>query len=93
MSTFASVEESSLFGVDDTAFASFPADSLRPPPFFDPSASDKPFQAWAQQCTNNRARFEDSTKRLLHNLFKQVPPVKSTEVPTMLKCQPIRVVA
>jgi hypothetical protein len=78
---FASVlQEQCLYGIDDDAFASYPAHSIYPPPFATDAAAG-PFVAWAAQVKVTHMRQLDSSKRIFdHAAGVPMPPLKSYQV-------------
>ncbi len=82
MASFASaLQEQCLYGIDDDAFANFPAHSIYPPPFA-ADAPAGPFAAWAAQVQDTRMRQRDSSKRIFdHAARVPMPPLKSYQVP------------
>ena len=81
MASFASaLQEQCLYGIDDDAFANFPAHSIYPPPFAT-DAPAGPFAAWAAQVQDTRMRQGDSSKRIFdHGARVPMPPLKSYQV-------------
>ena len=81
MASFASaLQEQCLYGIDDDAFANFPAHSIYPPPFAT-DAPAGPFAAWAAQVHDTRMRQRDSSKRIFdHAARVPMPPLKSYQV-------------